>query len=180
MASKLLIVDDDPQISKALQLFLKREGYEVIAARNGAEALKLLTESGNIPNIIIADVMMPEMDGYTLCEAVRKEESLADVSFLFLTSMHRMEDRLKGFKTGADDYMTKPFRMEALGIKIKGLLDLQFRKRPQSVFCSALKGIATWMLPSGGVMIPTCLNNTQCDQNQRSNSCPLANSYPVH
>lgn len=176
---RLLVVEDDSHVSKALELFFKSEGYQVATADNGMAALKLLKEGNFQPHIIVADVMMPEMDGFKLCEAIRQDQAFAGVSFLFLTALSQSEDRMKGYKTGADDYMTKPFKMEDLGLKVQTLLDIQFKRRPQAVFCSILKGMAMWMLPHEGTDIPTCLNENQCNPADRT-SCPLAKAYPVH
>lgn len=182
-AVKLLIVEDDPKVSALLQTFFLDEGYSVSMAANGAEALSLLHESGLIPHIIISDIMMPEMDGLQLCKIVRDDKSIAHVSFLFLSALSQPDHLKWGYRAGADDYLTKPFSMEDLKLKVQMLLDIQFHRRPQAIFCAALGGVATWLLPQVGTTVPSsmpeCLNKNQCAPADRLKSCPMTQAHPA-
>lgn len=174
---KLLIVEDDPKVSALLRTFFQDEGYSVSAASNGAEALSFLHDSGIIPHVIISDIMMPDMDGFQLCKIIRDDKALAHISFLFLSALSQPDNLKWGYRVGADDYLTKPFSMEALKSKVQTLLDIQFQRRPQAVFCSALGGVATWLLPHVGSTVPNdspeCLNKGQCGPEERLKSCPM-------
>lgn len=172
---KLLIVDDNPGVLEALWIFLQDQGYDIALAQNGLEALRLI-QGGLIPHLIITDILMPEMDGFELCRAIRKDQSLSRIPFLFLTAFSQACDRLNGYWAGADDYMTKPFNFEDLNLKIKTLLDIYFMKKPQAVFCHALKGVATWMVQDN-VPAPVCLTKGQCPSAERKKLCALNQSY---
>ncbi len=124
---KILVVEDDPHHLALIEIVLSKKNYEIIKAGNGIEALEKLRESS--PDLIIADIMMPEMDGFELCERVRKEENYKNIPFIFLSALGDIEDRVKGLKLGADDYITKPFSPEELLARIEILLDRYERYR---------------------------------------------------
>jgi len=115
--SKILIVDDDPHIRELIQVFLKREGFEIFEAADGLEALDsyYLTKA----DLVIIDVMMPKMNGWDLCEELKK---MYDVPILMLTVKGETSQKLKGFKLGVDDYMVKPFEPLELVARVKALL----------------------------------------------------------
>ena len=115
-AKKILYADDDPRIREALQLLLGCEGYETIEASNGEEVLSQLNES---VDLVILDVMMPGMDGYTICSEIRK---LFAVPILFLTAKSQDSDMTMGFSAGGDDYLVKPFSYNELINRVKALL----------------------------------------------------------
>lgn len=112
MVIKVLIVDDEHDIIAFMKDSLQDQGYEVVTASNGKEALKALV---NPPNIIILDVMMPGMNGFELCEVIRKTISCP---IIFLSAKDREEDRIKGLLVGGDDYLVKPFSMKELHARL--------------------------------------------------------------
>ena len=102
---RLLLIDDDPNLILLVKDFLEFRGYEVTAAENGREALEILEET--IPELIICDVMMPEMDGYGFVQKVRENPKTSWVPVIFLSAKGQSQDRVKGLNTGADVYMVK-------------------------------------------------------------------------
>jgi len=114
---KVLVVDDDANIRELISIFLSGEGYTVIEAENGQEALTLLEEN-NI-QIVVVDVMMPEVDGYELTKEVKK---YYDIPILMVTAKGESQDKLKGFDLGVDDYVVKPFDPLEIVARVKALL----------------------------------------------------------
>jgi len=115
---KILLAEDDIDFGNILSQYVSLSGYEVTLARNGREAWNLFHESR--PDICILDVMMPEMDGFTLAGKLRAEEP--GIPFIFLTAKSLREDMVRGLKLGADDYITKPFDPEMLVLRINNIL----------------------------------------------------------
>jgi DNA-binding response OmpR family regulator len=115
---KLLLVEDDHNLGFVIQDQLKSEGYEVVFASDGIEGLKKFNEHN--PQMCIFDVMMPKKDGFTLAKDVRKVNT--EVPILFLTAKNQTEDKIEGFKAGADDYLTKPFSTEEFLLRVKAIL----------------------------------------------------------
>ena len=105
--STILIIEDEYAVRENLQEILEMEGFEVLAAENGKVGLQLAID--HQPNLIICDVMMPELDGYGVISALRTNPLTSDIVFLFLSANSTAEDRQKGLKLGATDYLTKPF-----------------------------------------------------------------------
>ncbi len=120
MKKKILIVDDEPNIIMSLEYTFKKNNFEVFIARDGQEALDIL--ESQIPNVIILDVMMPNVDGYATLEAVRKEEKLNNCKVIFLSAKNKESDIQKGMDLGANAYMTKPFSLKKLIDKVNDLL----------------------------------------------------------
>ncbi len=114
---KILVVDDEELLVKGIRFNLQNEGYEVLSGSNGLEALTLA--QGQKPDLIILDVMMPEMDGLTACAKIRE---FSDVPIILLTAKSDDMDKLMGFDCGADDYLTKPFNILELKARIRALL----------------------------------------------------------
>jgi DNA-binding response OmpR family regulator len=112
MPKRLLIVDDEPNLLRAVAACLRSEGYEVRTARGGKDALLSLAES--VPDIVISDVRMPGMDGHALVHRMRSTPRTALVPVIFLTAKDQREDRVEGFRTGVDAYVTKPFEPDEL------------------------------------------------------------------
>ncbi len=108
----ILVVEDDPQILDILTILLWEQGYHVVRARDGETALSLVKSTR--PDLIVSDVRMPGMDGFSLCERVRADPAFAHVPFIFLTARDEKADRRRGMGLGADDYLTKPFEPEDL------------------------------------------------------------------
>ncbi len=118
MNYRILIVEDEDHIRENLKLNLELENYEVIAVPDGSKALKAFREQRF--DLVILDVMLPEMDGFDVCEQMRLEDR--ETPILFLTAKDASIDKIKGLKTGGDDYMTKPFNLEELLLRIINLL----------------------------------------------------------
>ncbi len=117
---QLLLIDDDPNLILLVKDYLEFRGYEVLTAENGREALEILEQE--TPDMIICDVMMPEMDGYSLVEHVRKDVRMNWIPVLFLSAKGQIQDRVKGLSTGADVYMVKPFEPEELVAQVESSL----------------------------------------------------------
>lgn len=117
---KILLVDDEPDILEIVGYNLKNEGYQVYTAKNGLEALKSVKKI--TPNLILLDIMMPEMDGIETCEKIRAIKSLENTLIAFLTARNEDYSQVAGFDAGADDYITKPIKPKVLIGKVKSLL----------------------------------------------------------
>ena len=117
---KILLVDDEPDILEIVGYNLKSEGYQVLTAKNGVEAVASAKE--NHPHLIILDIMMPEMDGIEACEKIRNTKGLEHTLITFFTARGEDYSQVAGFDVGADDYITKPIKPKVLVSKIKGLL----------------------------------------------------------
>ncbi|WP_341216039.1 response regulator transcription factor [uncultured Wocania sp.] len=117
---KILLVDDEPDILEIVGYNLSNEGYQIIKAENGTQAVKKAKKE--LPHLIILDVMMPEMDGIEACEIIRKNPDLKDTIITFLTARGEDYSQVAGFDAGADDYITKPIKPKVLISKVKALL----------------------------------------------------------
>ena len=117
---KILLVDDEPDILEIVGYNLSNEGYKIITAKNGVEGVKKAKKEK--PQLIILDVMMPEMDGIEACERIRKIPELSDTIITFLTARGEDYSQVAGFDAGADDYITKPIKPKVLVSKVKALL----------------------------------------------------------
>ncbi|MGH2730446.1 MAG: response regulator transcription factor [Actinomycetota bacterium] len=104
---RILVADDDPVILRLIQVNLELEGYQVLTANNGEEAVE--TATAEHPDLVILDIMMPRMDGYQACETIKSEESTKDIPIVFLSAKAQQSDIDKGKAYGVDDYLTKPF-----------------------------------------------------------------------
>lgn len=113
----ILVVDDDPNIRELLRFYIQREGYKVIEAVDGADALKLL--EANQIQLAIVDIMMPHIDGYELCEEIRQTY---DIPVLMVTAKGEIQDKEKAYAAGTDDYIVKPFEPKEVLFRIKALL----------------------------------------------------------
>ncbi len=116
----ILLVDDEPDILEFLSYNLKKEGYKVLTADNGEEAVKVVQMMS--PHLILLDVMMPKMDGIETCQIIRKDLNIAQPIIAFLTSRAEDYSQIAGFEAGADDYITKPIRPRLLISKVESLL----------------------------------------------------------
>jgi DNA-binding response OmpR family regulator len=123
MAHKIVIADDEPNILISLDYLMKREGFEVVLARTGDEALEAIRREK--PALVLLDVMMPGKSGLEVCQAVRADESLAGVKILMLTAKGRDTDVAQGLGVGADGYMTKPFSTKELAARVREMLGLR-------------------------------------------------------
>ena len=118
---KVLIVDDEPNIVMSLEYLMRKNGFEVYIARNGSEALELL--SGKVPDLILLDIMMPDVDGYEICMMVKENKRLEQSKVVFLSAKSKITDIEKGYELGADLYITKPFSTRNLLKSVKELLE---------------------------------------------------------
>jgi two-component system, OmpR family, alkaline phosphatase synthesis response regulator PhoP len=118
--AKILLVDDELDILEFLSYNLKKEGYEVHTATNGMEAIEVAKKV--IPNLVILDVMMPDMDGIETCRQIRALPGLKDMMVAFLTARNEDYSQIAGFEVGADDYINKPIKPRVLSSRIKALL----------------------------------------------------------
>ncbi len=118
MAHRILLAEDEKNLRETIKLNLEMDGYEVSAAVDGKQALK--TFKSSTYDLVILDIMMPEINGLDVCRAIRAENT--EVPVLFLTAKSSGDDRIQGLKTGADDYLTKPFELEELLLRIQNLL----------------------------------------------------------
>jgi DNA-binding response OmpR family regulator len=121
MTCKILIVDDEPNIVLSLEYLMKREGYEVLVAHDGQEALDVLRRER--PRLILLDVMMPKKSGFEVCQELRADDAIKDTLVLMLTAKGRETDIAKGQGVGANAYMTKPFSTRDLVQKVSALLE---------------------------------------------------------
>lgn len=117
MKPKILVIDDDETLTEVLELNLRAKGYQVMTANTGLDGIKLAYETH--PDLIVLDVMMPEMDGYDTCKRLRE---MSDVPILFLTAKGLEQDLIKGFEVGGDDYVRKPFSLREVEARVQALL----------------------------------------------------------
>ena len=117
MKTKILLVDDDPNIRRLVELYLEKEGYEVTMADRGDEAVKQF--KADPPNLILLDIMLPGMDGLQVCREIRK---VSNIPVIMLTAKDETFDKVLGLELGADDYVSKPFEMKELIARIKAVL----------------------------------------------------------
>jgi DNA-binding response OmpR family regulator len=122
---RILVVDDDAWILRMVTTVLEKRGYELVTAADGEEGFHKAVQ--RTPDLVITDVMMPKMDGWTLVKALRSKPEFAFVPMIFLTALGSDEDRIRGFRLGADDYLPKPFRFEELDLRVANAL----RRRQQ-------------------------------------------------
>lgn len=128
--ASVLVVEDEESLREALKLNLELEGYEVTTADNGPSVLKLV--KNEYFDLIILDIMLPDMDGITVCETIRMQHN--DVPIMFLSARNTSADRVEGLKKGGDDYLTKPFNLEELLLRVDKLIVKNKKiKDPQSV-----------------------------------------------
>jgi len=114
---KVMIVDDDVKTVELVKLYLDRDGYQVLTAYNGLEALRLARES--CPDLIVLDLMLPDVDGFEVCRTLRRE---SDIPIIMLTARTTDQDKLAGLDLGADDYVTKPFSPKELMARVRAVL----------------------------------------------------------
>lgn len=120
-AQKILVVDDDPYILMSLEFLMKKNGYDVIVARNGTEALDLLEK--RVPNLVLLDIMMPDVDGYAICKHIKSNKKLKEAKVVFMSAKSKEADIQKGLDLGASLYITKPFSTRELMKQINALMN---------------------------------------------------------
>ena len=120
MEHLILVVDDEPDVAETVARTLRRVQYEVLVVHRGADALEIARQRH--PDLVILDIMMPGMSGIEVCQYMRANPELAPIPILFLTARGELNDRIMGFESGADDYLTKPFDLRELTLRAKALL----------------------------------------------------------
>jgi len=118
---EILIVDDEPDVVVPIQFLMEQQGYSVMAAYRGEDALDLIYHYK--PDLVLLDIMLPGIDGWEVCEIIRLNPNYRDIKIVFLTAKGRDEDIAKGLALGADAYITKPFSNEVLVATVKKLLE---------------------------------------------------------
>ena len=141
---KILVVDDEASIRRILETRLSMIGYTVVTAADGDEALAVYKKE--LPNLIILDIMMPRLDGYGVCQEIRKD---SDIPIIMLTALGDVADRITGLELGADDYVVKPFSPKELEARIKAILR---RVDKLSLHSTAL---SSGIISMGGIKIDT-------------------------
>ncbi|MCQ2739415.1 MAG: response regulator transcription factor [bacterium] len=136
--TKILVIDDDKAINELIKLNLELSGYNVIQGFNGTEGFALARQE--MPDLIVLDVMMPEVDGFTVVQRIRQFQDTSDIPIIMLTALSELNDKVNGFNLGADDYLTKPFETEELLIRVRALLK-RTGKIPKS---SAVRDLLTY------------------------------------
>ena len=125
MVPRILLVEDEEHLQENIKMNLEMENYEVVAVDNGVDALKKFSDQRF--NLVILDIMLPEMDGFQVCEQIRLEDM--EIPVLFLTAKDSSQDVIRGLKKGADDYLTKPFNLEELLLRVKSLVKRSFSEK---------------------------------------------------
>jgi len=136
---KILLVDDEPDIIEIIRYNLEQEGYQIFSASDGLEAIKIANKI--LPNLIILDIMMPNLDGIETCERLRQDSRFQDTIIMFLTARGEDYSYLAAFDSGADDYVTKPIKPKVLIYKVKGLLRRFINKDSNQTHQLNYKGI---------------------------------------
>jgi len=128
--AKILVIDDDNAINELIKINLELHGYEVVQAFNGTDGFALAKQE--YPELIILDVMMPEVDGYTVAQRIRQCQDIAEIPIIMLTALSELNDKINGFNIGVDDYLTKPFEIDELLVRVRALLK-RANRIPKSV-----------------------------------------------
>ena len=127
--TKILVIDDDTAINELIKINFELQGYEVKQAFNGIEGFAIAKQEE--PALIILDVMMPEVDGYTVAQRIRQCNEISETPILMLTALSQLNDKVNGFNIGVDDYLTKPFEIDELIVRVRALLK-RTRQIPKS------------------------------------------------
>ena len=117
---RMLIVEDDLDISNMLRIYFQSQGYEVTVSQRGEDAMKMCRQQ--LPHIIVLDIMLPDMDGYDVCRQLRSTLRTSHIPIIFLTQKDERSDKIHGLELGADDYITKPFDLEELKLRVKNAM----------------------------------------------------------
>lgn len=160
MAEKILVVDDDIETLRLVGLMLQRQGYQIVAASNGQQALQMA--KAEKPDLVLLDVMMPDMDGYEVTRRLRVDAVTSSVPIIMFTAKSQVDDKVTGFEAGADDYLTKPTQPRELFAHVKAVLARGGKMRPAAVeaMASGEKGYVVGVLAAkGGLGVSTLAVN---------------------
>ncbi len=170
MSAKLLIVDDDLETLRLVGLMLQRQGFQIVAANNGMQALTLAEKEQ--PEMILLDIMMPDMDGYEVTRRLRQNPATAGILILMFTAKSQVDDKVAGYDAGADDYLTKPIHPAELVARIKALLA---RGRSRLEPTPTTRGYTIGVLsPKGGMGVSTLVLNLGIILHQKTKKDVLA------
>lgn len=122
-SSRILVVDDVPVNIQLLVTYLAAEGYDVVSAKDGYDAMKAVKE--HQPDLILLDVMMPKMNGFKVCEAIKSDDATKFIPVILVTALNELEDKVKGMNSGADDFLAKPFNKLELLVRVRSLLRIK-------------------------------------------------------
>jgi pilus assembly protein CpaE len=176
MIKKILIVDDEVETLRLISIALRRQGLQVINANNGTQALELaITEN---PNLIILDIMMPDISGFEVVKRLKKNKKTTDIPVLIFSARNQLDDKVTGYESGADDYLTKPIHPAELISHVKTLLDKSTSPEPTHRTASYTVGV---MGAVGGAGASTMAVNLACNAAQHLHSrVVLAEMTPGH
>ncbi len=118
--SKIIVVDDDIAILELIKINLELNGHEVLTSLDGIKGYALIRQE--LPNLVILDVMMPDVDGFTVAQRIRQNDTTRDIPILMLTALGTLEKKVQGFDAGVDDYLVKPFELDELKVRVRALL----------------------------------------------------------
>ncbi len=128
--AKILVIEDDEIVARTIERSLRGAEFKITKASSGVEGLKIARQL--LPDLVILDVVMPGMDGYTVCREMRADPITSDVPILFLTAKVKDQDKITGFNAGADDYLSKPFNVDELILRVRAILRRTRKSVPQS------------------------------------------------
>lgn len=169
MAEKVLIVDDDVQTLRLVGLMLERQGYRILAANTGAQALHMARTEH--PDVIVLDVMMPDFDGYEVSRRLRKDPDTTNIPILMFTARAQVEDKVSGYEAGADDYLTKPIHPAELTAHLRALLS---RSKARSVPSKEKGYMIGAIAPKGGIGVSTLTLNLALAIHQKTKAEVIA------
>ncbi|MDD5369533.1 MAG: response regulator transcription factor [Anaerolineaceae bacterium] len=153
-SSSILVVEDDTIVSRTIERCLRRADFHVTVTNSGVEGLQIIRR--NRPDLVILDVVMPGMDGYTVCREMRSDSLIADIPVLFLTAKIKDEEKITGFTAGADDYLGKPFNLDELLLRVRAIL-----RRVKATPRSAVAGNRMSPLMEDAVQTRSSLEETE-------------------
>ena len=136
--AKILVIDDDTSINELIKINLELNGHEVIQAYNGIDGFAKAKQEE--PSLIVLDVMMPEVDGFTVAQRIRQSQEISETPIIMLTALSELNDKVNGFNLGVDDYLTKPFEIDELIVRVRALLK-RTKQIPKS---SAVRELLTY------------------------------------
>jgi DNA-binding response OmpR family regulator len=139
----ILIVEDDLDVADMLNAYFRVQGYEILAANWGEEAVKLCQKK--IPDLVILDIRLPDIDGYEVARRLRNDRHSREIPIIFLTDKRNRQDRLQGLELGADDYVTKPFDIQELRLRVRNAL----RRSSQGTLTNPVTNLAEGVLMAG-------------------------------
>lgn len=165
MPDKILIVDDDVETLRLVGLMLQKQGYQILAANNGTQAISVA--KNDQPDLILLDIMMPDMDGYEVTRRIRSMEETSTIPIIMFTAKSQVDDKVAGFDAGVDDYLTKPTHPAELTAHVKAILARKVKSRP--VEPTQPKGLVVAVLAAkGGLGVSTLATNVAVNIRQQT------------